>query len=285
MDARRSEVPVTETLGEDGPHRSRARWVTAALAVLGLVAAFAAGLESRGVSVGPVSLGGDEPGLAAGGLRTAPGGGFVVPVHNAGAAAVEVAVAALAGLVLRRSPDVRVPAGDWAEVPLTGRVDCAAAPAQPTRVALTSRGGDATEVPLAEPGRVVAELHEARCAPRRPLTVGRLAGVWLLERAFGRWTDLAGRHVLRFRRDGSFVADPEGVRFTAHRGVLGRYRLRGPFLDAVEQGFVGYACLPGDRAVWRAGQLRDGRLVLEYVRGRNCPDQPDELWVLRRLAR
>ncbi len=283
MDARRSEVPVTETLGGEEP--SRGPWVTAVLAVLGLVAAFAVGLETRGVSLGPVSLGAPEPGLAAGALRSAPGGGFVLPVHNAGATAAEVAVTAVPGLEVRRSPGVRVPAGGWAEVPLAGRVDCAATPVEPTSVSLARGGGDAAAVDLAEPGTVVAALHEARCAPRRPLTRERIAGVWLLERAFGRWTDLAGRHVLRFRRDGSFVADPEGVRFTAHRGVLGRYRLRGPFLDAVEQGFVGYACLPGDRAVWRAGQLRDGRVVLAYVRGRNCPDQPGELWVLRRLAR
>ena len=289
MSAPRPGVPVTETLGDDGPPPRRGRWVTAGLAVVGLVAAFALGLESRGVSVGGVSLVVDPPELAAGALRASgssgAGVGLVLPVHNTGTSAVDAAVTAAAGLVVRRASPVRLPAGEWTVVPFTVEVDCRAVRAGPATVTLSTGTSGTVELDLAEQSSLVPDLHDATCGEQQSLTPGRLAGVWLLERAFGRWSELAGRHVLQFRRDGSFVADPEGVRFTSHRGVLGRYRLRGPLLDAVEQGFVGYACLPGERALWRAGQLRDGRVVLRFVRGRNCPDQPGELWVLRRVAR
>ena len=291
MSAPRPGVPATETLGDDAPAPRRGRWLTAGAVAVGLVAAFALGLESRGVSVGGVSLGTDPPELAAGALRASgssgAGVGLVLPVHNTGTSAVDATVTAAPGLVVRRASPVRLPAGEWTAVPFAAEVDCGVVRAGPATVTLTTTtGGPGTvELDLAEQSALVPDLHDATCAEQQSLTPGRLAGVWLVERAYGRWSELAGRHVLQFRRDGRFVADPEGVRFTSHRGVLGRYRLRGPLLDAVEQGFVGYACLPGERALWRAGQLRDGRVVLRFVRGRNCPDQPGELWVLRRLAR
>ena len=263
--------------------------MTAALVVVGLVAAFALGTETRGVSLAGVSLGVEPPELAAGALRASAssggGVGLLLPVHNSGTSALDATVTAAPGLVVvREASAVRLPAGEWTAVPFEVQVDCRAVRSGPATVTVSTGAGD-VELDLTEQSSLVPDLHDATCAAQQSLTPGRLAGVWLLERAFGRWSELAGRHVLQFRRDGSFVADPEGVRFTSHRGVLGRYRLRGPLLDAVEQGFVGYACLPGERALWRAGQLRDGRVVLRFIRGRNCPDQPGELWVLRRLAR
>jgi hypothetical protein len=262
--------------------------VTVLVSLLALGVAFALGLETRGASVGGVRLGADPPALAAGALRSAPRSGeavtFSLPVHNAGDTTVDVAVAAVPGITVRGTARVLVPAGTWSEVSFGADVDCTASAPAPEVVTLEVGGDQQVDVVLAEEGRVVSDLYQARCAPERTLTPGRLAGVWLVERVYGRWTGMAGRLVLLFRHDGSFLADPEGVRFTAHSGVLGRYRLRGPLLDAVEQGFSGYACLPGERAVWRAGQLPDGRVVLAFVHGRNCPAQPGELWVLRRLA-
>jgi hypothetical protein len=290
VSAWRSEAPVTETIGEDDPPPSRRPWLLWGLVLVALAAGFAVGHESRGVSVGGVSLGVDPPALAAGALRPGPssghGVGLVLPAHNAGASPAYATVVGFPGLELRRTPTARVPAGAWADVSLEVGVDCDTVVLATTATVRT--GADARDVVLTlgdDETPVMTDLRDAVCEPRQSLTRHRLTGVWLVERVFGRWTELAGRHVLRFRRDGSFVADPEGVRFTSHRGVLGRYRLRGPFLDAVEQGFIGYACLPGEAAVWRAGQLADGRLVLSFVRGRNCPDQPGEVWLLRRVVR
>jgi hypothetical protein len=288
VSAWRSGPPVIETLGEDEPPPSRARWVTAGLVVVGLVAAFAAGVESRGVSVGGLTLGSDRVALAGGTLRAAGpslvGVALVLPLHNAGDTPVDVSVAAVPGLVIHGAPTTRVPPGRWVDVPLTVAADCAGPATTPASA--TVRTGDAqqVDVALAEQDGLVGDLRAATCTEQRDLTAARLAGVWVVDRVFGRWTALAGQHVLVFRRDGSFIADPEGVRFTRHRGVVGRFRLRGPLLDAVEQGFVGYACLPGERALWRAGQLPDGRVVVRFVRGRNCPDQPHETWLLRRLS-
>jgi hypothetical protein len=263
--------------------------VTVVVALVGLAAGFALGLQSRGASVGGVILGGGPPALAAGALDVAPRSGapvtFSLPVHNAGDATVDVAVAAVPGVTVLGTARVRVAAGTWSEVSFGVQVDCTASVPEPRVVTLAVGDDRRLDVGLPdEGGRVVGDLHDARCAPQRPLTRDRLAGVWLVERVYGRWTGMAGRLVVVFRRDGSLLSDPAGVRFTANSGVLGRYRLRGPLLDAVERGFTGYACLPGDRAVWRAGQLPDGRVVLGFLHGGNCPEQPGELWVLRRMA-
>jgi hypothetical protein len=131
-------------------------------------------------------------------------------------------------------------------------------------------------------------MQRPRAGPspsRRALAPEALVGVWLVERVYGRWTRLEGRHVLVFRGDGTMVADPEGVRFTQHRGVLGEYQVSGHRLSVASNGFVGYACLPGEHATWQAGILPDRRVVLTFIGGSGCPRQPGELWVLRRLAR
>ena len=287
-----SEGPVPEVLDDTAAAPALPRWGAAVLALAAVAVAFALGLQSRGVSVAGVSLGVEPPRLAAGTLRSVASSGgaaaFALPVHNSAPDAVDVAVAAVPGAVLRRTPSTRVPAGAWAEVPVSLRADCTAGGAPPEAVTLAVGGGASpgrVEVGLAEEARAVADLRSASCESGRAFTPARLAGVWLVEQVFGRWTGLTGRHVVSFGRDGSMVADPEGVRFTSHRGVLGRYVLRGDRLVSVAQGFVGYACLPGARAAWRAEQLPDGRAVLTFLGGRNCPDQPGEQWVLRRLAR
>jgi hypothetical protein len=261
--------------------------------VLGLlVAGFFLGLNSHGHTFAGFTVPGAKPELVAGAIRSAPSSRgtarFVLPVHNAGDEPVQVSVASVPGWPSpARADPVDLPPRTWSAVSFELLRRCAGSEQPPEAVTVDVRSAGETRrmrLGLPEVAEDLAELQASVCAAPTALSPDSVAGVWVVDHAFGRWTELEDEHVLVFGGDGTLVADPERVRFTKHRGVLGHYRLEGDSLIAVADGFVGYACLPGERATWRTSVLPDDRLVLTLVDGRGCPQQAGEIWVLRRAA-
>jgi hypothetical protein len=209
-------------------------------------------------------------------------------VRNVGDEPVQVSVVSVPGWPAPASADpTEVAPQTWSTMSFELARRCAgsAKPPEVVDVAVRTAGGTRRmQLALPEPADVLGELEASACAASSSLSSAAVAGVWVVDHVFGRWTQLENEHALVFGEDGTLVADPERVRFTNHRGVLGHYRLEGDTLVAIADGFVGYACLPGERATWRTSLLSDERLVLTFVAGRGCPDQAGEIWVLRRAA-
>src|SRR5919107_891373 len=60
-----------------------------------------------------------------------------------------------------------VPAGTWSEVSFGVEVDCTASAPVPVVVTLEVGGEQHVDVALAEEGRAVSDLYQARCTPQR----------------------------------------------------------------------------------------------------------------------
>ena len=85
---------------------------------------------------------------------------------------------------------------------------------------------------------------------------------------------------MRFNRDGTFVADPEGGLFSGDQALWGPYRLHGRLVTIDIEG--GYGCRRGSTATARAATISDNTLSLAWLRG-GCPDAHGDVWILRRL--
>jgi hypothetical protein len=272
----------------------------AGLLVGGLLGVLVAGTEV------PWSIADDahQPTVVAGVIQTPATGDvngplFALPLHNSGDASLEVTGIRFDDLdiELAEVPHPVVPAGEWGLVRFHAPPDCfLGVPERLESVRLHGRTADgalAQELPLAEGGRNLLDYHEAMCAPQVMPQAKDLTGAWVLEEAFGE-QDLVGVMVLRFRSDGSFIADPEGLAFLhVEHGVEGRYSLRGRRLRVDVQG--GYACAPGDRAIWRPSLVdgpvtdavgeRPPLMTLAWLSGQ-CPDDTDgQIWTLRRVLK
>lgn len=155
---------------------------------------------------------------------------------------------------------------------------------------LTADGEREQEIPLAGGGRNLLEYHAAMCAPQVLPRPQDLEGVWVVEDAFG-GQDFVGIMVWRFGRDGSFVADPEGLALLdVEHGVDGRYTLDDGEMRLHVEG--GYGCDPGGTSIWRPSLVEgprttsDGQGPLMTVAwvGGECPgDMDGQIWILRRV--
>ncbi len=125
------------------------------------------------------------------------------------------------------------------------------------------------------------EHDEAVCNVGSPVHPGDLAGVWLVERAYGPDMYLAGSYLMRFTRGGVFEADSDGRLFSGDPAVRATYRIRDELLEITTRNASG--CGSGTRATWRASYDTSGQLTMVYVNG-DCPegDQGD-VWVARRV--
>ncbi len=154
----------------------------------------------------------------------------------------------------------------------------------------TSEGEHEQEIPLPTGAdQSLLDYLAVRCSaqpvPRMQDLVG---GVWVVEQAFGdqRSLDIL---VWRFERDGSFVADPEGLALLdVERGVEGRYSLEDSELRIDVDG--GYECEAGDSSTWRPSLIDSPfmatdspKLAVAWLSG-SCPDDmKDQIWILRRV--
>ncbi|HEX6249239.1 MAG TPA: hypothetical protein VFZ64_15315 [Nocardioidaceae bacterium] len=284
--------------GEPSPRRPL-RQLTA-VAAAGLVLGFLAGGRAEPAPV--ASAPADQVQLAAGSIgalpnggrpgwsRPAPGWSFEVPIHNGTGDDVTVTVVAIPDwdVPIERSAEVEITAGSWEDVRFTPSVECSIPPftvRSITVLARSSTGTRRTELPLATPTTAMQDYHLVGCTPASTLTRTQLAGVWILDDTGGgdaSW--LAGRLLIRFGRDGSFVWDAEGKLLKTLPAGRGRYVTQEDQLRLRLTGGVG--CRPGDSFAWWTTVLPDHRLHLELDRSAgSCAGRPGEVWVLRRLLR
>jgi hypothetical protein len=249
--------------------------------------------DSEGSS--PTRAGAGAPGLlvAAGAIAQQPsvraGWEFVLPVYNASAAPVDVALQQLTGLTspFRSEGRVHVPSGSWRQLPFSVPVSCdTPTPGTVPSVRLRVTGDHRTGVvsaPLQGAGQVLVDYVLAVCGAGHPVGPRDLAdATWLVERAYGPQRYVAGTQVMRFGRDGSLLLLPAG-RFLEGSGVVrGDYRVRGE--DMVITTRNGAGCGAGARATWRATIDAGERLRMVYLGG-DCPEgQQGNVWVARRLT-
>lgn len=276
------------SFGRDPPPRSTSR-VLIPVAAACLVLGFLAGGQSdilRGEmtdessSVPPVATGGIAKFEAA-----SHGAEFELPVFNPGEDELDVTILDLGGWGAGHldSRPVSIAPDTWRDVWFSAPPDCENPLPDPVSVvhvqADTSTDRWDGDVPIPDDHAVV-EYHEIFCDVSDPVTLGELAGVWLLETAYGPQSDFAGIHLMRFNRDGTFVADPEGGLFSGDQALWGPYRLHGARLTIDIEG--GYGCGPGSTATARAAIRSDNTLSLAWLRG-GCPDANDDVWILRRI--
>jgi len=220
-------------------------------------------------------------------LRASTGWDFALPVHNPTNAPVETGLLSFVGYVtpFRADRTSRLEPHAWGMIRFSATPSCDVAP--PTSVSSVrlriSGVGGRSEVTRALPdsGRALVEHDAAVCGVGSPVHPGDLAGVWLVERAYGPDMYLAGSYLMRFTRGGTFEADSDGRLFSGDPAVRSTYRTRDGLLEITTRNSSG--CGSGTLANWRASYDAAGRLVMVYVNG-DCPegDQGD-VWVARRV--
>ena len=277
------------SFGRESPPRSTSRLLISVAAVcLGL--GFLAGGQSDILPRGDLTDGSSSvPPVATGGISqfegASSGAEFQLPVFNPGEEEVEVTLLDLGGWGAGHleSRPVSITPDTWRAVWFSAPADCE--DPLPDPVLVVSIQADAStdkwegEVPIPDDHAVV-EYHEVVCDVSDPVTPGQLAGVWLLETAYGPQSAFAGIHLMRFNRDGTFVADPEGGLFSGDQALWGPYRLRGARLTIDIEG--GYGCGPGSTATARAAIRSDNTLSLAWLHG-GCPEANHDVWILRRV--
>ncbi len=216
---------------------------------------------------------------------------FRVGLFNPGKTTVRVRVVGLDGwsTTVAANPGVGIAPHRWAQVTFSLPDDCdgpVPPPVTALRIRTVDRGTPSHQrVELAAPATALRAVHTRECLPPTMLTPRDLGGLWHLEAAEGRWSDLARISLMRFTADGRFTFDPEGLLFQeGDQGMLGTYRLQGTRLRLHADG--GYACAVGYTEVWTTTLLSEDLLRLDIVRsdGGYCYSPPGERHVFRRLV-
>jgi hypothetical protein len=219
------------------------------------------------------------------------GADFELPVYNSTNAHVDVTLLALEGASSSLSSDTKrdISPGEWTVLPFSVSPNCDRVGRRPipsVKLRLrTAVDRSETSLPLPEQGKVLLDYQTAICAVGPTIGPRQLLGVWILQDVYGPDTYLSGLHLMRFSRDGSFAADPEGGVDSRDVAVRGHYRLRNELLT-IEMD-RGYACAAGTHVTWRlALDDNDHQLMsMVWING-NCPDgAPGDLWVARRVLR
>ncbi len=272
--------------------------VAAAGLVIGLVVGFLIGgpadvLNRAATATDDLSSG--SP-LALGPIRVVlegpvAGADFELPVYNSTKSRVDVTLLALEGASSSLRSDTRrdIAPGEWTVLPFAVSPNCdrrGRSPISSARLRLRTAGDRSeTSVPLPEQGKVLLDYQAALCTVGATIGPSRLVGVWIVQDVYGPDTYLSGLHLMRFGRDGSFAADPEGGLDSSDVGVRGHYLLRNELLTIEVDG--GYGCEAGTHATWRlALDDNDNQLMsMVWING-DCPDgAPGDLWVARRVLR
>ena len=140
--------------------------------------------------------------------------------------------------------------GSWGVIRFSISPNCEAPPptsVSSVRLRVTGSGGRSEVTrPLPEAGQALVEHDQALCGMGSPVDPDGLAGVWIVERAYGPDMYLAGTYLMRFTRAGSYTADPDGRLFTGDPAIRGTYRVRGEVLEITTRNASG--CGTGTRA-------------------------------------
>ncbi len=266
----------------------------------------AAGLLIGGL-VGAAVVGDDadppasEPTVIAGvieqvSLPDVTGPAFAVLLHNGGDETVKVSGLRFDNIDsdLEAVEQATLLPGVWRSVRFAAPAGCAyESPRTLGSLRLTVRtpeGQREQEIPLPTGAdQSFLEYLAVRCSPQLvPRLQDLVGGVWVLEQAFG---DQSAVDILvwRFGRDGSFVADPEGLALLdVEPGEEGRYSLEDGELRIDVDG--GYGCEAGDSATWRPSLIDSPfmatdspKLAVAWLSG-SCPDDmKGQIWILRRV--
>jgi hypothetical protein len=253
------------------------------------------------VGRGPGPLAPDHPAAPAGPTRVAAGAieqeqsvragwEFVLPVLNASDSPVRVELRGLTDLLapVRREAGVRVAPGSWGRIRFSVPASCdtptpGLIPSVGLRVEAAGGRAVAVTAPLQGAGGVLVDYLRALCGAGRPARPHDLPGTWIVDRAYGPERYVAGRQLIRFTRDGTFAADPDGLPADQGSGLRGGYRLRGEVMVISTENSAG--CGAGSRATWRATVDAEDRLTMVYLGG-DCPEgQQGNVWVSHRITR
>ena len=189
--------------------------------------------------------------------------------------------------------EVELAPGGWEAVRFAAPPDCTSGvPPILRSVRVTLEGADGgfeREVELPGKGSTLVDYHKAACASAGPPPRRELVGIWMLDDSFRPLDELEKSMLWQFQRDGTFVADPEGVLlFDEQRAMQGRYFLRRGRL-VIERDGSGYADQGGQREVWRATIISDVTeervplMTLTLIGGSDSDDSPGMVWVMRRI--
>ena len=265
--------------------------VAAAALVIGLVLGVLVGDRSDLLTSGSSKAAAGPAAVSVGAiqqfpLRASTGWDFELPVYNATDAPLDADLVALEGLVTPFTSDraKQVGPGSWGVIRFSATPNCEAPPpssVSSVRLRLDGQGGRSEVTrPLPEGGKALVEHDQALCGLGTPVGAERLAGVWIVERAYGPDMYLAGTYLMRFTRGGSYAADPEGRLFSGDPAIRGTYRVRGEILEITTRNSSG--CGVGTKATWRATFDAVGRLTMVYLNG-DCPEgDQGVVWVSRR---
>jgi hypothetical protein len=221
------------------------------------------------------------------------GPAFGLQLHNGGDESVEITDIRFDDLPTEvvTSEDASLAPGVWESVQFAAPADCLTVPTDPlerVRLTLDTPGGErVAEVPLPGGAQEILDYHAAMCAPQSMPEVDDLAGVWLLEEAYGSQF-LVGSLLWRFEPNGRYTGDPEGLMFLdVPQALEGRYSLKdGRLRLDIDRG---YGC-GGDRhSVWSPSLMPGSqvggrpRMTVAWLAG-DCPaGLTDQVWVFRRL--
>ena len=271
-------------------------WVFVGVAAAaGLAVGLVVGERTHLIGAGSLSSDRSSAGLVTAGpvaqITEGPGQrwDFELPVFNATDAEIDASLVAfepfpsplLSATLQDLSP------GAWGMVPFSVTPNCdkrAPRALSSARVrVLTGDDSSVARVPLPEGGDALLDHHRTFCGTAEPLDPDQLAGVWMVEKVYGKDTDLVSPRVMRFDRDGSFAADQQGELLTEDVDQRGRYQLQGELLTIDVEG--GYLCRAGAQVVLRVTADGDDRMSMVWVRG-DCSDGAQgDAWVAKRVLR
>jgi hypothetical protein len=212
---------------------------------------------------------------------------FELPVLNSTQEAIDADLVAIEGVPtsLTSAKAEQIAPGAWGLIRFSAPANCDA-PTSSSVSSVTLRvsapgSRSSPTIPLPGVGSVLLDYDRAFCASPTPISAGELAGVWILEQAYGPDADLVGVHLMRFTRGGAYVADPEGRLLSDDSAIRGRYRLRGELLETSVEGGTG--CSAGPGTTWRVTLDASDRLSMVWIRG-DCPEgEQGTMWVSRRV--
>ncbi len=185
--------------------------------------------------------------------------------------------------------EVELAPGGWESVRFATPPGCSyGVPPTLRSVQVTLKGADGVferEIELPERSSTLRDYYTAACASGGPPPLRELVGIWMMDDGFRPLDELEKSMLWRFQRDGTFVADPEGVLlFDEPRGLQGRYVLRQGRL-VIELDGSGYADSGGQREVWQATMISDATkervplMAVTLLGGSGS----DDVWVMRRI--
>lgn len=214
---------------------------------------------------------------------------FELPVFNSTGEEIDVSLVTFDTFPspLRSARVQNLSPGTWGVLPFSVTPNCdkrAPRALLSARVRVhTTDGSSETDVQLPGGGEVLLDHHRTFCSSADPVDPDEISGVWMVEKVYGKDTDLVEPRMMRFGPDGSFFADQQGELFTEDVDQRGSYRLQGELLVIDVEG--GYLCPAGAQVAWRVTAEGSDRMSMVWVRGDCADGAPGDAWVAQRVLR